>query len=145
VLVAGWVGPDDEYMRNMMTVWRRTADDAEAFGRFGTLTAFSRRFLNMIGAEEVDRIAMSNQPTPGALRQIELNLRVDVRPLLPRIQAETLVIGCTLDQTVPVENARELHAAIEGSTYAEIESGHVVLFEQPAEFVKLVKEFISRP
>jgi pimeloyl-ACP methyl ester carboxylesterase len=145
VLVAGWAGPDDEYMRNMMTVWRRSADDAEAFGRFGTLTAFSRRFLNTIGADEVDRIAMGNRPTPGALRQIELNLRVDVRPLLPGIQARTLVIGCTLDQTVPVENTRGLHAAIEGSAYAEIESGHVVLFEQPDEFTKLVKDFLGEP
>jgi pimeloyl-ACP methyl ester carboxylesterase len=145
VLVAGWTGPDDEYMRNVMTVWRRMADDVEAFGRFGTLTAFSRSFLNMIGSAEVDKIAMGNKPTPGALRQIEFNLRVDIRELLPKIQAETLVIGCTLDATVPVDNARDLHAAIEGSGYAEIESGHVVLFEQPAEFVKLVKDFIDKP
>ena len=44
---------------------------------------------------------------------------------------------------MPVENTRGLHAAIAGSTYAEIESGHVVLFEQPAEFVKHVKDFIE--
>jgi pimeloyl-ACP methyl ester carboxylesterase len=43
-----------------------------------------------------------------------------------------------------VENARELHAAIPGSAYAEIGSGHVVLFEQPAEFTKLVKNFIEK-
>ena len=144
VLVAGWTHPGDEYLRNLMTVWRRTAADPEAFGRFGTLTAFSRSFLNTIGPAEVDKIASGNRPTDGALRQIELNLRADIRPLLPRITAETLVVGCTLDATVPVENARDLHAAIPGSTYAEIESGHVVLFEQPAEFVKLVKDFIDR-
>ncbi len=31
VLVAGWAGPGDEYLRNLMTVWRRIADDADAF------------------------------------------------------------------------------------------------------------------
>lgn len=143
VLVAGWTGPDDEYPRSLMTAWRRTGDDAETFGRFGTLTAFSRAFQNMIGSAEVDKIVASNQPTPGVLRQIELNLRVDVRDLLPKIIAPTLVIGCTLDQMVPGQNARDLHAAIAGSTYAGIESGHVVLFEQPGEFVKLVADFIE--
>lgn len=144
VVAAGWTNPGDEYLRNLMTVWRRTATDPEAFGRFGALTGFSRQFLNMIGKEEVDKIAAGGIPTPGALRQIELNLRVDIRELLPKITADTLVIGCTLDATVPVENARELHAAIQGSTYAEIESGHVVLFEQPAAFTKLVKDFIEK-
>lgn len=143
VLVAGWAGPDDEYLRNVMTVWRRAAVDQEAFGRFGTLSGFSRAFLNMIGAAEVDKIVATSLPTPGALRQIELNLRVDIRPLLPTITTPTLVIGCTHDQTVPVENARALHAAIAGSSYAELESGHVVLFEQPGEFVKLVREFLG--
>jgi pimeloyl-ACP methyl ester carboxylesterase len=144
VLVAGWTNPGDEYLRNLMTVWRRTGTDPAAFGRLGTLTGFSRSFLNAIGRDEVDKIASGNLPTDGALRQIDLNLRADIRPLLPKITAETLVVGCTLDATVPVDNARELHAAIPGSTYAEIESGHVVLFERPAEFVKLVKEFVQR-
>lgn len=142
VLAAGWTNPGDEYLRNLMTVWLRTASDPEAFGRFGAMTGFSRQFLNMIGREEVDKIAAGGVPTPGALRQIELNLRVDIRELLPKITATTLVVGCTHDATVPVENARELHAAIPGSTYAEIESGHVVLFEQPGEFTKLVKDFL---
>ena len=31
VLVAGWIGPNDEYLRNLMTVWRRIADDTETF------------------------------------------------------------------------------------------------------------------
>lgn len=143
VLVAGWTNPGDVYLHNLMTVWRRTGEDPEAFGRFGTLTGFSRTFLNAIGAAEVDTIARGSVPTPGALRQIELNQRVDIRPLLPKITAPTLVVGCTLDATVPVDNARELHAGIPGSTYAEIESGHVVLFEQPAAFVELVQDFIQ--
>ncbi|WP_228645775.1 alpha/beta fold hydrolase [Microtetraspora sp. AC03309] len=47
--------------------------------------------------------------------------------------------------TVPVENSRELHAAIAGSEYAEIDSGHVVLMERPEEWVRLVAEFVLRP
>lgn len=143
VLTAGWPGPGDEYLRNHMTTWLATADNPAAFGRFGTMTAFSRGFLNAIGQSEVDNIVNGSKPTEGALRQIALNLRVDVRDLLPKITAPTLVIGCTQDQTVPVDNARTMHESIPNSTYAEIESGHVVLFEKPAEFTKLVTDFLN--
>ncbi|AXI78510.1 alpha/beta fold hydrolase [Peterkaempfera bronchialis] len=144
VLTAGWSHPHDEYLRNHMTTWRGTKGDADAFGRFGTLTAFSRTFLNTLGSEQVEGIIKGNQPTEGALRHIDLNLRVDIRELLPKIQAPTLVIGCTQDATIPVELVRELHAGIEGSSYAELDSGHVVVFEKPAEFVQLVQEFIHQ-
>ncbi|MFJ7270612.1 alpha/beta fold hydrolase [Streptomyces sp. NPDC099050] len=144
VLTAGWAAPEDEYMRNLMSVWRALEDKPDAFGRFGTLTAFSRSFLNGIGREQLEGIIAGNQPSEGALRHIDLNLRVDIRDLLPKIEAETLVIGCTLDATVPVEHSRALHAAIKNSSYAELESGHVVVYEKPAEFVKLVQDFIHQ-
>jgi hypothetical protein len=77
------------------------------------------------------------QPTANTLRQLDLNLRVDIRPLLPAIQAETPVIGCAMDHTVPVGNSRDI--------YAEVDTGHVGLFEKPAEFVKLIRDFIHQP
>ncbi|MFE5602433.1 alpha/beta fold hydrolase [Streptomyces coelicoflavus] len=145
VLTAGWAGPGDEYLRNMMTVWRSLADNADAFGRFGTLTAFSRSFLNTVGKEQLEGLVQGNKPNEGALRHIDLNLRADIRDLLPKIEAETLVIGCTLDATVPVQHSRELHEAIANSSYAELESGHVVVYEKTAEFVQLVRDFITKP
>ncbi|MEU5880934.1 alpha/beta hydrolase [Spirillospora sp. NPDC047279] len=145
VLAAGWSHLDDEYLRTMMTVWREIADNPPAFGRFATLTAFSGAFLNSIGREAVEQNAAYMRPTPGVLRQLDLNLRLDVRELLPLVRAETLVIGCTRDATVPVENARGLHAAIAGSAYAEIDCGHVAPIEKPAEFVTLVADFVRRP
>jgi pimeloyl-ACP methyl ester carboxylesterase len=75
-------------------------------------------------------------------RQIELDRHADVSGLLPAITAPTLVIGLTRDQVVPVERVRQLHGLIPGSQYAEIDSGHVVPFEQPAELVKLCQEFL---
>ncbi len=145
VLIAGWTRPDDQYLRNHMLTWSQLADNAEAFGRFGTLTAFSRDFLNILGAEQIEQILQGNQPNEGALRHIDLNLRVDLRELLPKITAETLVIGCAKDHTIPVELTRELHAALPGSTYAEVDSGHVVVYEKPAEVAKLIKDFTDQP
>ncbi|MER5349589.1 alpha/beta hydrolase [Kitasatospora sp. NPDC002551] len=142
VLTSGWTRPDDTYLRNHMTTWRAISGDADAFGRFGTLTAFSRDHLNSLPAEVVDAIVKGNQPTEGALRHIELNLTADIRPLLPRITARTLVIGCTQDGTAPVGLSRELAEAITGSTYAEFDSGHVVVYEQGDAWSRLVRDFV---
>jgi pimeloyl-ACP methyl ester carboxylesterase len=46
------------------------------------------------------------------------------------------------DATVPVENSRELHAVSEGSTYAEIDSGHVVVLERPGDLVERIRAFV---
>ncbi|MFE6868514.1 alpha/beta fold hydrolase [Kitasatospora sp. NPDC057692] len=142
VLTAGWSRPDDAYLRNHMTVWRAVHGNAELFGRFGTLTAFSRDHLNALDRDVLEASIRGNGPTEGALRHIDLNLRADIRPLLPRITARTLVIGCTQDATVPVGLSRELADAIAGSTYAEIDSGHVVVHEQGAAWSRLVRDFV---
>ncbi|MCG6494545.1 alpha/beta fold hydrolase [Kitasatospora sp. A2-31] len=143
VAAAGWINADDEYLRNMMTVWLAIADDPAAFGRYATLTAFSRGFLNRIGREAVEANAAFMQPTPGTLRHIALDLSLDITDLLPRVQAPTLVIGCSQDATIPVENTRRLHAAIAGSEYAEFDTGHVVVFEQAEAFTSTVRDFLA--
>ncbi|MFI1974838.1 alpha/beta fold hydrolase [Streptomyces wedmorensis] len=145
VLVAGWAYTDgDEYMRNLFTLWQRLGEfDPAGFGRSVTMTGFSRGFLNAIGREGVEALIPNMPPTPGTLRHVALDLGVDVRGLLPRITAETLVVGAAQDATVPVENSRELHAAIAGSTYAEIDAGHVMFFEKEDEFVRTVTDFLG--
>lgn len=142
ILVAGFSHPDDEYLRNVMTLWKNLRGDADSFGQLATVTAYSRGFLNAMGREAVEAARAFMQPVPGRLRQIDLCLRLDVRDLLPRIQAETLVIGTALDALVPVEYSREIHAAIPGSAYAEVDCGHVIGLERPEEFRKLVRDFI---
>ncbi|MFF4214994.1 alpha/beta fold hydrolase [Streptomyces nondiastaticus] len=49
----------------------------------------------------------------------------------------------TQDATVPAEHSRALHAAIAHSSYAEIDAGHVMFFERPQEFTKLVSDFLT--
>ncbi|MFJ8474994.1 alpha/beta fold hydrolase [Kitasatospora sp. NPDC094011] len=96
IATAGWIGAEqDEYLRLSMATWLSLADDPTAFGRYATLTAFSRGFLNRIGREAVGSNTAYMQPTPGTLRHIALDLALDLTPYLPRVQALTLVIGCT--------------------------------------------------
>lgn len=147
ILVAGWAHTDgDEYLRSLFTLWQSLGtSDPASFGRAVAMTGFSRGFLNSIGREAFEALIPNMPPTPGTLRHIAYDLRVDIRPLLPRIEAPTLVIGGTQDITVPVEHSRALHAAIAGSSYAELDAGHVMFFEQEDSFVKLVADFIEDP
>ncbi|MET8622269.1 alpha/beta hydrolase [Kitasatospora sp. NPDC004669] len=144
VAAAGWISAEeDEYLRLSLATWLSLADHPEAFGRYATLTAFSRGFLNRIGRPAVEANTAYMRPTPGTLRHIALDLDLDLTPLLPRVQAPTLVIGCTQDATVPVENPRRLHAALPTSGYAEFDTGHIVLAEQPEAFTKTVRDFFD--
>ncbi|MFR9723513.1 hypothetical protein ACL02R_09090 [Streptomyces sp. MS19] len=85
VLVSGWAHTDgDEYLRNPFTLWLRLGSlDADAFGRSVTMTGFSRDFLNTIGRDQIEQLIPDMPPTPGTLRHVELDTRVDIRELLP--------------------------------------------------------------
>ncbi|MQS13290.1 alpha/beta hydrolase [Streptomyces kaniharaensis] len=144
VAAAGWISADqDEYLRVSFHTWLSLADNPAAFGRYATLTAFSRGFLNRIGRTAVEANTAYMQPTSGTLRHIALDLGLDISALLPGVQAPTLVIGCTQDATVPVENTRRLHAAIAGSEYAEFDTGHIVLAEETEAFTRTVRDFLT--
>jgi pimeloyl-ACP methyl ester carboxylesterase len=145
VLVAGWPDPEDARHQLMLDVWTGLeSTDHAMLNRFLQLQCFSAPFLHGLGAEGLRQFVENGPPiTPGMRRHLEVDRTADLRALLPRITAPTLVIGLTRDQVVPVERARALHEAIAGSQYAEIDSGHVVVFEQPAEFLGTVQKFLQ--
>jgi pimeloyl-ACP methyl ester carboxylesterase len=144
VLVAGWPGPEDARHQLAIDLWARLADaDHDLFNRFLQLNCFGAPFLSAIGPEGVRQLVEGAPPiTPGMRRHIELDRHADVRDLLPKITAPTLVVGLTRDQVVPAERARLVHEAIPGSEYVEIDSGHVVVFERPQELVAAVRGFL---
>ncbi|MFJ8474995.1 alpha/beta fold hydrolase [Kitasatospora sp. NPDC094011] len=47
------------------------------------------------------------------------------------------------DATVPVENTRRLHDALPGSGYAEFDTGHIVLAEEPTAYTRTVLDFFA--
>ncbi|MGH8964973.1 MAG: alpha/beta fold hydrolase, partial [Actinomycetes bacterium] len=79
VPVAGLGHAGDVYVRQLVTAWLGLADDPDAFGRFGTLTAFSPRFLNEIGHEAAEQSHGFMRATDGRLRQLDLLRRLDIR------------------------------------------------------------------
>ena len=144
VLVAGWASGEDARHKLVFDTWARLeAADPDLFARLGPLLAFEPAFLSELGPQGLAEILSAELPAATG-RQLDLSLRVDIRDRLQRIATPTLVIGCARDHLVPVGHARALREAIAGSDYAEIDSGHAVIFEKPDELVELVSDFIQR-
>ncbi|MEV8630627.1 alpha/beta hydrolase [Streptosporangium sp. NPDC051023] len=141
VLIAGWAnGADDPRLRLGLSLWAKSLGDRN-FAGLGVLLAFSPAFVREL-ADDGLALLLASEPPPGTARQIALDLEVDIRDRLPLITAPTLVVGNTQDHLIPVEHARELHRLIPGSRYAELDSGHIVVHERPAELTELIREFI---
>jgi pimeloyl-ACP methyl ester carboxylesterase len=146
LIPVGGLVQTDQYMENLIGLTLSLSHDPVAFGRVLTTTAFSPKYINSLGSlAEVDALGKELSPSSGRLRQLELLVRVDIRDLAEKVQAQTLVVASVPDAAVPTEHSRELHRAISNSAYVEIDSGHMVLFEKPDEFVELVNEFLLKP
>ncbi|MFI0445980.1 alpha/beta fold hydrolase [Actinomadura sp. 6N118] len=143
VLVAGWAHTGDARQRLMFELWRDL--DRVDFGllnREVLLNGFSPRFLDGLGPDGIAEAIATNTREPGLDRQIDLDLRVDIRDLLPRVAVPTLVVELTRDQLVPAWGPIALHEGIRDSRYTEIDSGHLVVFERPAELTELIRGFV---
>ncbi len=146
VLLAGFASAHDARLKLQFALWRDLIKtDRAALARLILLTGFSPDFLSGLSQQQiddsVDAIVTGNQ-WEGMSRQVDLDLTLDVRDQVRRIDKPTLVIGCTHDHMVPAAHARELAAMIAGARYAELSSGHLAPLERPDEFVELVKGFL---
>ena len=115
-----------------------SASDPEALRSLDIFAAYSAIFLD------------HHSPEPflaGAITaaQFELFADTDLTAVLERITFPTLVVGCTNDDLAGVEAARLLFASLPNARYAEIDSGHAVLVERPAEVLAIIREFVSHP
>ncbi|AZZ56584.1 alpha/beta fold hydrolase [Rathayibacter iranicus] len=145
IIINGWARNDDPRQQLTLDLWQRLAQtDEGAFSAYSALLIFSPPFLSSFGSDGVKATVEAITADAGTLRQIELDHRIDIRDRLPAISSPALVIGSTRDVLIPIEHARELHDAIQGSEYAELESGHMVVFEKTEELVHLISEFLDR-
>ncbi|WP_322995837.1 alpha/beta fold hydrolase [Castellaniella sp.] len=148
-LLAGFSHGQTPRMQMQSELWLNLIrNDPHDFARLILLTGFSPAFLDRMDETQLtqwaDAVVVSNR-WEGIIRQIMLDMRLDIRALLPRITAPTLVIGCAHDAMVPKEHARALTDAIPGARYAELDSGHLAPFEQPEAFLDLLTTFIDAP
>ncbi|MEU3776065.1 alpha/beta hydrolase [Streptomyces sp. NPDC032472] len=145
LIPVGGLVKSDLYIENLIGLTLSQKHDPKAFGRVLSTTAFSPRYIrSQPSLSDVENLGAELSPSDGRIRQLELLVRVDIRDLVGKVRAETLVLAPYPDAAVPAEHSRELAAAIPNASYTEIDSGHMVIFEKPVEFVKLVQDFIHQ-
>jgi 3-oxoadipate enol-lactonase len=69
----------------------------------------------------------------------------DLREMVPTIHVPSLIIAGALDESTPLSQSQELHAAIMGSELVVLhEAAHLSNVEQPDEFSKAVLGFLAQ-
>jgi pimeloyl-ACP methyl ester carboxylesterase len=146
ILLAGYASVDARLMLEF-ELWRDLiAHDRRAMARLVLLTGFSPDVLSGWGFDGVAQAVedtFAEQDWDGMARQVELDLRIDVRDALPLIQAPTLVLGCARDHMVSPAHSRKLAAEIAGARYSELPTGHLAPMERPDLLARHVHAFLA--
>jgi class 3 adenylate cyclase len=129
--------------------WGATAEGADFMAKaWGTGRVF--RYLaphTMNDGHQLATLARYERQScsPGNFRSLlDLNMHLDVRPLLPQITVPTLVLHRTTDQAVPIEAARYMAQAIPGAMLVEQNSGDHLIFN--GDYLALcaeIEEFVT--
>ena len=81
---------------------------------------------------------------PAGFRAMARASAEDLRGVLPHINVPTLLVYGDKDIRAPLSIAKELEAAIPGSTLVILPAGHVCNIEAPDEFNRAVRHFLRR-
>jgi pimeloyl-ACP methyl ester carboxylesterase len=75
---------------------------------------------------------------------LESALNFDLEDRVREIRAETLVVSGDQDVVVPLQNSRNLAAAIPNARLEIIDgSGHMAFVEKASEFNRIVRDFLN--
>ena len=142
VLVAGWVTSAPARHQLVFATWARLQrTDPELGNRYMLSLALTPEFLESMGPTALGEALA--QPMPSrTLERIDLGLRIDIEQDLARVSMPTLVVAGVHDQIIPAYQTEHLHAAIPGSRYATVDSGHAAFVEQPDALVELIRAFL---
>ncbi|MBY4596437.1 alpha/beta fold hydrolase [Ottowia caeni] len=145
ILVAGWM-KTDAHQRLRNGIWRELRQAGLATIRnYMLYCAFSPDFIAARTPQELEGMADKIGLDRFVDLQMALNTEIDITAQVPQIQARTLIVGCTHDQMVPKSHSQQLFGAIDDARYTQIDSGHGVVFERPAELLRHIDAFLQQP
>ncbi len=136
VLVAGWLAPAPKLVA-FADVWRRLS---EAGPDTSPLVAQAQLY-----SAEGWTAARPPLVDPVSSRLVELAATADVTDLAASIGVPTLVVGCSHDEVATTSQSRLLFGAIPDARYCELDSGHAVVHERPAELLHQLVSFLTDP
>ncbi len=93
-----------------------------------------------------DELQRASMNSTNAAQFLRVAHEVDLRPLLRRVQAPTLVLHANRDNAVPFEEAKIIAGGIQGARLKMLDSNNHILFEhEPAwpEFLVEIEEFLA--
>ncbi|HEY0495906.1 MAG TPA: alpha/beta fold hydrolase [Kutzneria sp.] len=142
-LHAGWVRTTPR-MAAEFHYWKQLlAADVALFARMLPLMAFGPRYWSTAPDNEALVRDLAAAITPGALRQIDVDLGVDLTSVLDSVVAPTLVLASTHDRVIEPAQQQALLAGITTARYAEIDAGHGAPAEDPAGFITRIAGFLD--
>lgn len=145
-LLAGWAVTDKQ-QRLRYDIWEslRAGDDERTLQEFQTLMVHSPRFLRSRTEKDLETIISSRGFREGIDAEMRINRGIDLTEAIAHITAPTLVIGCSEDQMVPIVHSYVLLGGIKDARFAEIDAGHAVTTERPAQVFMLIDDFVTDP
>ena len=146
-LIAAWAAPHGK-MREVRELWLRLRDPGA--GREFDAHELPMRLTNLVfssafGWSGIPSVEQGERAATEMAAVMHLCVDADLVAVAERIVDPVLVVGCAFDEFAPVNQSRYLFGAIPNARYAEIESGHLVCVERPAEVVSLVESFVADP
>jgi pimeloyl-ACP methyl ester carboxylesterase len=148
-LHAGWVRTDTRFTAELALWSRLLKTDAEQgtahFAEMLPLMAFGPRYWAATTPEANAALVaeLAKFVPPGAARQIEVDLAVDLRGFLGRITAPTLVLTSAHDRIIAPDQQQALLAGIPDARQAELDAGHGAPAEDPDGFVRAIVAFLD--
>ena len=121
------------------------ASEAELKRFYRIMGSLYARKHDAAAAEEVlARAIHSPEPLNRAFGPAGVLRHFDVRPLLPRISARTLIIAGRHDWICPPEFSEEIHRLIPGSEYLLFEeSSHSLRVDEPGRLFATLRRFVT--
>lgn len=127
-------------------VWEGGFEDEGELKRFFRVMGpmYARRHDPATAEDGLARAIHSVEPLNRAFRPGGVLRRFDLRPLLPRITAKTIVIAGKHDWICPPEFSEEIHRLIPGSEYVLFEgSSHSLRVDEPERLFATLRRFVA--
>ena len=144
-LVSGWAQTDNQQLLRSDVWFDLYASGSEKIKEYTVFCAFGGPFLAAKNRADLQPAIDVVKVDDYTAAQMDLNRRIDIRDELERIDTPTLIVGGTYDVMVPLRHQKYLFGAIEDARLTEIAAGHAVVFERPAELIRVIENFTGNP
>jgi 3-oxoadipate enol-lactonase len=146
VLLTGFLWGGDPGLKLQFDLWLDVIrTNHQAYIKLLLHSGLTPAFLTSLGTPQIEQMVegfTSTMNWEGYKRQVELNLKVDIRAQAQRVTRPVLAIGATQDRILPSPQTRALADSIPQASYKEVDAGHGVLLERADEFIALATEFL---